>query len=75
MHSDERNANKRVCLVHSIQKNPFTIADNERKSSLLSNICWLNNGNTRLLALCAGETCDEKLKINKLGLRMLVTVG
>ena len=32
-HSDERNANKCVCLVHSIQKNPSTMADNERRSS------------------------------------------
>ena len=28
-HSDERNTNKHVCLVHSIQKNPSTMADNE----------------------------------------------
>ena len=27
--SDERNANKRVCLLHTIQKNPSTMADNE----------------------------------------------
>ena len=33
----------------------------------MRNICWLNNGNTRLPALCAGEAPDEKLKINKLG--------
>ena len=32
-HSDERNAHKHVCLVHSIQKNPSTMADNERRSS------------------------------------------
>ena len=32
-HSDGRNANKRVCLVHSIQNNPSTMADNERRSS------------------------------------------
>ena len=30
--SDERNANERVCLVDSIQKNPSTMADNERRS-------------------------------------------
>ena len=32
-HSDEHNARKHVCLVHSIQKNPSTMADNERRSS------------------------------------------
>ena len=31
------------------------------------NIYSLNNGNTRPPALCAGEACDVKLKINELG--------
>ena len=31
------------------------------------NICWVNNGNTRPPALCAGEAPDEKVKINELG--------
>ena len=32
-------------------------------TSLVRNICWLDNGNTCLLALCAGEAPDEKLKL------------
>ena len=28
-HSNERNANKHVCLMHSIQKNPSTMVDND----------------------------------------------
>ena len=36
-------------------------------TSFVRNICWLNNGNTHLLALCAGEAPDERLKINELG--------
>ena len=36
-------------------------------TSFMRNICWLNNGNTCLTALCAGKAPDEKLKINELG--------
>ena len=52
------------------------MADNEQRSSChhacqvtsyMRNICWLNNGNTRLPALCGGEAPDEKLRINELG--------
>ena len=73
-HSDEHNANKCACLVHSIQKNPSTMAemsDDHLATTLvkffLRNIGWLNTGNTRLPALCAGEAPDEKLKVIKLG--------
>ena len=31
-HSDKRNTNKHVCLVHSIQKNSSTMANNEQQS-------------------------------------------
>ena len=33
-HRDERNANKRICLVHIIQKNPSTMVDNDYNDHL-----------------------------------------
>ena len=65
-HSNERNANKHDCLMHSIQKNPSTMvemSDDHLAITLtnFTNICWLNNGNTRPPALCAREVPDEKL--------------
>ena len=36
-HSEERNANKRVCLVHSIQKNkPSTMSDDHLAITLVN---------------------------------------
>ena len=76
--SNERNTNKCVCLVHSIQKSHSRMADIMSDNHLATitlvnffreNICWVNNGNTRLPTLCAGGAPDEKLKINKLGFK------
>ena len=68
-HSNERNTNKHLCLVHSIQNNPSIMLDNKRRSSChhACQLCWLNNGNPHLPTLCTEEAPDEKLKINESG--------
>ena len=61
-HSNECIANKHDCLVHRFQKNPCTMAvilPSRLLTSFVTDICWLNNGNTRLPGLCAGEAPDE----------------
>ena len=69
-----------MCLVCSIQKNPSTMVDNERRSSchhacqLFSweiSVGWIMVTSTRPPALCAGEAPDEKLQINELGPNMI----
>ena len=40
-HSDERSANKCVCLVDSIQKNPSTMSDNHLAITLVNGISVL----------------------------------
>ena len=80
--NSEGNANKRVCLLHSIQKNSSIMVYNERWSSwhyvclvlscnglnsFMRNICWLRMNTQYLPAHTVCKGPDEKLKINELG--------
>ena len=62
-----KSPNMSVSQMFSIYKKNFIIIFIFPSCLSTSSFCWLNIGNTRLPALCAGESPDEKLKINKLG--------
>ena len=54
-HSDEHNANKHVCLLHSIQKEPI-ILQSPFSCKISVGCVWMYSGNTRFPTLCVNRT-------------------